>query len=99
MENITRAEIEKFMCYWQGRKQGLSNMGILLGDDERGLDMTITHLLTQVNALREALWQAKAQIQVMSFHCENDATESTLALIGKALAQTEHLGKIQGVYG
>ncbi len=35
--------------------------------------------------LVEALWQAKAQIKVMSFHSDNDATESTLALIQQAL--------------
>jgi len=40
-----------------------------------------------VKGLVEALWQAKAQIRVMSFDSCNDATEPTLALIEKALQQ------------
>ncbi len=96
MTNPKRAEIEKLPLKLH---RAASDFGICFGMDNatekdkqardaalKECEEAITHLLTSIDALREALTTARDRLEM------GDGIESYGDII-KALAQTDHLGK------
>jgi hypothetical protein len=79
MTNPTRAEIEKLLTDTR------SDAGCGFGECQK--DAILTHLLTQIDALREALEVARSATK----HCSNQPTQDAYNAVREALAQTEHL--------